>query len=115
MAQGEQDSSGWKGHSFRNTSTTTMVRLGIEHGIIQRLGRWISAKSMNSYIRKEGDGLPPLDIGWGHLELQRTPQQAILEAAAMVYGGAENIFLSKITALSCLSIPPTTNSLWKIW
>jgi len=74
LAQGEQDSSGWKGHSFRITSTTTMVRLGIEHGIIQRLGRWVSAKSMNSYIRKEGDGLPPLDIGWGHLELQRAPQ-----------------------------------------
>ena len=92
MAQGEQDSSGEKGHSFRITSTTTMVRLGIEREIIQRLGRWVSAKSMNSYIRKEGDGLPPLDIGWGHLELQRAPQQAILEAVAMVQGGAEDIF-----------------------
>ena len=51
----------------------------------------MSAKSMNSYIRKEGDGLPSLDIEWGHLDMQRAPQQAILEAAAMVRGGAEDI------------------------
>jgi len=51
MDHGEQDSSGWKGHSFRITSSTTMVRL-VEHGIMQRLGRWVAAKGMNSYIRK---------------------------------------------------------------
>ena len=81
-ASHHDDASGWHGHSFRITSTTTMVRLGIEHGIVQRLGRWASTKSMNTYIRQEADGLPAIDIGWTHLELQRAPQAALLEAVA---------------------------------